>query len=375
MFSFTSSLDNVSNNIANMNTPGFRGTDTFLRSVNGDGSGGLGVSVQGNSVRLASGEVRQTGNATDVAIVGTGLFVLKDEAGEIYYTRGGQFQFDENFVLVDSASGHQVMGMSEENALELIDISELRVLPAIATSEISFSGNLSSTDTEHEVSPITVFDSSGGSHDLTLDFTNPTTSTDTWTVEVSNINGEVLGSGEIRFSVTGAPLEGFNTFETELTLNGESQTVTFHFGEPNTFSSTTQFSGATSTVFANEVNGNGVLGLSAVNIDEEGIFNFTYTNGDEEKGPQLALALFANESDLELTSGNLYQDNSATRPILGRANSNGLGTIQGGSVELSNVDLTQEFADLLITQRGFQASSRVMNVSNELIEELYNSTR
>ena len=375
MFNFSRNLDNVSNNIANLNTPGYRGSDTFLRSVNGGNNQGIGTSVQGTSIRLNSGEVRQTGNDTDVAITGKGLFVLRSDSGELLYTRGGQFEFNSDFVLVDSVSGFEVMGINENNVLETISIQESRVLPAVPTANVEFSGNLSSTDTDFQVTPVTVTDASGATHDLTLDFVNPADTTDAWTVQVSDADGNELGTGEIRFDTSGSPLENFNEFSVDFEFSGETQSITFNFGTPGSFSSTTQFSGGSSTVGATNIDGNGVLGLSRVQFDEDGVMNLTYSDGDENEGQQLALALFPNEGDLILRTGSIYQESGSARAEIGRANERGLGQVRGSSVELSNVDLTQEFADLLIVQRGFQASSRVMSVSNELIEELYNSTR
>ena len=375
MFSFSKNLDNVSNNIANLNTPGFRGTDTFLRSVNNSGDNGLGSSVEGTSIRLQGGEVRQTGNDTDVAIVGRGLFILKDESGELFYTRGGQFQFNEDFVLVDSVSGFEVMGINENGALQSISIQESRILPAEPTTEVTFSGNFSSTDTGFEVSPVTVIDENGGSQELTLNFINPDDSTDLWTVEINDISGNSLGSGEIRFDVSGSPLEDFNEFSVDFNFTEEAQTINFNFGAPGSFSATTQFSGASSTVVTNQIDGSAVSGLNNIIFDQEGILNLNYSNGEDATGGQLALALFPNEADLILHTGSLYRSGGKVEPEFGRANEIGLGQIQGSSIELSNVDLTQEFADLLIVQRGFQASSRVLSVSNELIDELYNNTR
>ena len=375
MFSFSKALDNASNNIANMNTPGFRGTNTFFQSVLSDGGQGVGTSVQGTSIRLESGEIRQTGNSTDMAISGEGMFVLRNDNGDLFYTRAGQFGLNSNNVFADNATDMDVMAISASGNLEPIDLTEQRILPAVASTGIQFAGNLSSTDTEFEISSVTIFDAGGDTHDLTLAFANPVGSTDIWNIDVQDSNGNSLGTGEIRFDNTGSPLATFNTFDVNLTLSGATQTVTFSFGEPGSFSGTTQFSSSTSTVGISDVDGNGILGLTNVSVDDSGIMQLAYSNGDIKEGPQIALASFADESNLEPVSGSLYQANSRTPAEYGRPSENTFGQILGGSIELSNVDLTQEFADIMIIQRGYQASSRAMSVANELVEQLYNNTR
>jgi flagellar hook protein FlgE len=375
MFSFSKGLDTVSNNIANMNTPGFRGTNNFFQSVHSEGRQGIGTSVSGTSVRDNAGEIRQTGNSTDLAISGNGMFVLRNDQRELFYTRAGQFTLDSNNVLTDAVTGMEVQGISANGALERIDLTEHRILPGVATTKVSFSGNISSTDANYDVSSVTLYDASGNAHELALVFENPDTSTDVWNVDIRDSDGNSLGTGEVRFDNTGSPLTDFNTFDVALNLGGEAQTVTFDFGEPGSFSGATQFSGSTSTLGVSGVDGNGVLGLIGVSFNDTGVMQLKYSNGDTIDGTQIALASFSNQANLEQVSGSLYQANSTVGAEYGRPGENAYGKVQGGSIELSNVDLTQEFADIMIIQRGYQASSRAMSVANELIEQLYNNTR
>ena len=377
MFSFAKGLDNVSNNVANMNTPGFRGSDSFLRNVGTNGDGGYGTSMQGTSTRLSAGEIRQTGNATDLAINGTGFFVVKNDKGDLFYTRAGQFSFNEDGVLIDSATEMEVLGISEGSNLNSINIEDAKSKAAEATSTISLAGALSSADTTHTIENVTVFDSTGQSHNLKLVFTKPDTTSKTWTFEIFEDDDEtVLGTGQVGFGSTDVLLIGLNESEVELSFDGISQTVNFYFGEAGSVSNTT---GAgideNSTLGIREADGHGALGLSSVKFDEEGNIEYTYSNGDTELGPQLAIASFSDESKLHLISGSLFRANENMNPTYGQADNLGLGAIVGGSIELSNIDLTQEFADILIIQRGYQASSQVMSVSNELIEQFYSSTR
>lgn len=375
MFSFSRGLQTVSNNISNMNTPGFRGSDNFFRSLNG--GGGLGTSLNATTMRTGSGEMRQTSNATDLALNGTGFFVLRDENGQLFYTRAGQFQFDENGILIDTVSKAQVMGQNSAGNFVAISIQELRTLPAEATTAINFVGNFVAGSASHTVSDTQVFDAAGTVHRLTTTFTNASsaTSTNTWTVQVAESNGTVVGTGQIRFGPDGSPLAGFNTVSIALPVNGTTQNITLNFGEPGSFSGSTQFSGSSSTVGARVQDGHAVLGLTEVKFDEKGMLNLTYSNGDKREGERLALASFADESALLQSTGSLYIANGATAANYGYAGTGVFGKVQGGNIELSNVDLTQEFADMMIIQRGYQASSRVMSVSNDMIEQLYNSSR
>lgn len=374
MFNFSKSLDNVSNNITNMNTPGYRGTDTFLRSLT-SGDQGIGTALENSSTRIQSGEIRQTGSSTDLAITGKGMFVLRNEEGETFYTRAGQFSLNADNELVDSNTGMNVMAISKAGNLEIIDISAQKALPPEATTEVKLSGILSSTDTTKTISPVIVYDATGTVHQLTLNLENPTTTTDIWTVEIEDEDGNLLDSGEIRFDSSGTLVTGFNSISADLTFAGVTQTVNFNFGAPASFTDTTQASASTSTIGVKSADGHGILGIVKVSFDDKGVMQIKYSNGDVNEGQQIALAGFSNEANLRLADGGFYQTTHSMPADYGRPGDNILGSVQGNSIELSNVDLTQEFADIMIIQRGYQASSRAMTVSNELIEQLYNNTR
>lgn len=375
MFSFSKSLDTVSDNVANMNTTGFRGTNSFFRSVSGANNEGFGSVVDSTATRLIEGEIRSTGNGTDAAISGSGWFVLRNAENNYFYTRAGQFQFDDDNILVDVINGYEVMGISENGSLDRIDISDNRQLPSVATSEVNFTGNLSDSATEFEVSPVTVTTSNGEAVDLTLRFSRSDAANISWGVEILDVDSNILAINEVRFDARGTPLAGYNEITAELSLgDDETQAITFGFGEAGGLSGATELA-VESSLVASDINGDPVVGLSTVNFNEEGGLNFTYTNEDQKTGAYLALASFSNDQVLERTNGSLFDIRDDSIAEYGRANSGVLGKIQGGSVELANIELTQEFADMLIIQRGYQASSQIMNVANELIEQLYNNTR
>ncbi|PCK07604.1 MAG: flagellar biosynthesis protein FlgE, partial [Alteromonadaceae bacterium] len=295
--------------------------------------------------------------------------------GALFYTRAGQFSFDENNTLVDTVTGMDVMGMSDSNTLQSIDLTELRILLPEATSEIQITGNLQPTSNSEEITEISIFDVRGEAQTISLHFTNPGDSDDIWNIEVRDSDGNSLGTDSIQFSNNGSLLAGANQFNMDLTLNDVTQNISFLFGEPGSTSQTTQSINLTATLTTQNVNGSAITGLTSSIFNNEGILELTYGNGESATGPQVALATFANEGALIADAGALYTANNNNAATLGRAGDPNFGGILSGRYELSNVDLTQEFADILIIQRGFQASSRVMSVSNELIEQLYNSTQ
>lgn len=376
LFSFSKSLNTISNNVSNMNTPGFRGSDSFFRSVNSNTTGaGLGTQVQGNLLRHQPGEMRQTENPSDLALNGAGFFILRNDQGETFYTRAGQFRFDKDGFLIDSATEMRVAGTNDAGNLIDINIDGLRTLPPQATSTVTLAGNLSPSAGAHTISDINVFNASGDNVVLTAVLTdNSATTPNSWTVDVTDADGNVIGSGELRFAADGSPQAGFNTIDVTLTSGGQSQNITLDFGTPGSFSGATNFSGSTSNLGVRDVDGHSLAGLSTFKFDDDGVLHLTYTNGEKAEGPRLALAHFKDESVLQQAAGSAYTTNDIRTRTIGSAGQGLFGTVEGGSLELSNVDLTKEFADMMIIQRGYQASSRVMNVANELIERLYNNS-
>lgn len=372
LFSFSRSLNTVSNNVANMNTPGFRGSDSFFSNING----GRGSRISGDGLRTKPGDINQTGNATDLAIDGDGYFVLRDTNGNFYYTRAGQFRFNDQGVLVDAVNGYEVMGLDQSGALTPIDFDAYRTIPALATSGVHISGNLAPGSTPTTVNSISIYDKNGSQHTLTATFTDNTSVTPgSFLVTVTDETGATVGSGEVRFQPDGTTQVGFNTMDLTLTYAAAPQTVTLNFGTPGAFDGMSSLPGVASNATAHVDDGHGVLSVTDMSFDEKGVLQLVYSTTEKRQGPQVALAVFPNESALHLDGGRLISGTTVTDREIGRPGEGRFGRIAGGSLEMSNVDLTQEFAEMIIIQRGYQASSRVMSVSNDMLEQLYNSTR
>jgi flagellar hook protein FlgE len=374
MFSFSQNLNNVSNNISNMNTPGFKGSDTFYQSLTTE-NGGYGTKVELGQHRMSAGEIRQTGNEGDLAISGKGFFVLMQE-GEIKYSRAGQFSFDNDGFLIEPISGAKIAGVNESGQLEEIDLSNYRILAPQASTTINFEGNLSLDENVQEITDINVFDDLGKTHALSFEFTDNSVVTDgSWLVVVKDDLNNVIHNGEIRFDASGTPETNFNSLSFDITNSKSDLTnINVNFGDNGNFSNTTSLTGIES-LNANVVDGYGIATISDIGFNEVGVVNITYSNGKVIDGPTLALASFGNESALSIDSGSIFKALDITSRTLSQAGSDGMGTIISESLELSNVDLSREFADMIIIQRGYQASSRILSVSNQLLEQLYESTR
>lgn len=372
LFSFSQSLDTISNNISNMNTPGFRGSDSFFENIMDDD----GTKISGTAENTSEGQIEQTSTSTDVAIQGNGLFILKDSQGNTYYTRSGQFEFNASGQLVDSVNGYFVQGYDPSGTFGDINSTSYQTLPAQATSTVNMTGNISSADPTESVSDITVYDAQGNAHVLTMTLTNnKATTPGSWGVAITDSTGATVGSGNVIFNTDGTPETGNNTVAVTATLGAASQTITFNFGTPNGLSGATSYSGTAGSLAAQVADGHAVVGVSSESFDSTGTLQFTYTDGETKAGPQLALASFQDENSLQMIQGNLYMPPQNQNAQIGRPSTTIFGQIEGSSLEMSNVDLTQELADMIVIQRGYQASSRVMTVSSDMLQQLYDATR
>lgn len=372
LFSFSSGLNTISNNVSNMNTPGFRGSDSFFENV----MGGDGTRVTGTGEDLTEGQIEQENSPTDTAIQGDGFYILKDSSGNTYYTRSGQFEFNAKGLLVDSVNGYFVQGFDPSGSLGNIDITNFKTLPAQATTTVNMAGNVQPLDPSDSVKAVTVYDPQGNPHVLTVTMTSNTSVTpNSWNVTITDSSGNTVGSGQVLFDNDGAPVAGSDTVTMTSVLGGSSQSIAFNFGAADGQGGVTSYSGVASDLSASVYDGHGVVGMSSESFDINGTLQIVYSDGETKAGPQFALATFTDESSMQLIQGNLYSQPDGQTPQIGKANTANFGQIEGSSLEMSNVDLTQELADMIVIQRGYQASSRVMTVSSDMLQQLYDSTR
>lgn len=375
---YSKGLNNISNNVANLNTPGFKSsqmqfTDLFYRyqtwGNGGNGANyaqGSGVDVGGNSMVFKQGELRATGNDQDVALDGNGLFVLRKD-GQLYYTRAGQFTFDADGYLVSRDNQARVAALSGTDTLKDINISGLRSSQPKATSTVKLAESLSNNDSKYDLLNMTVYDRLGYSHSLTVHFDNNKDVTPgSWLIKVKD-GDTVINSGEVRYEGNGAVAAGYESHTFTYTPTNGAQAVTVALD----FSNTNNFSSAISTIKVSSQDGYASGSLAKATFDTDGYLVMTYSNGQTVKTDRLALAWFNQMQALEQAGGNMLVNSSGQAQQLGNPGQSVFGKVKGGSIELSNVDLAQQFSELIITQRGYQASSQIISAANEMMQQLF----
>jgi flagellar hook protein FlgE len=381
---FSKGLKVISNNVANLNTPGFKSSDTLFADLyyqtGGAGAGegganqtGTGVNALSTYINFKDGETRQTGNPLDMSIDGKGFFITTDATdGSITYGRAGQFVFDKDGILVSRTTGRQVQGYAADGSLGTINLNGLRLNPPRATSIIRFRGNVSTgsatgTPTEFNVEGVKIVDAIGVEHTVRLNFTPRTGANGTWTLAVVDGTTETE-AGEIEFA-GGQPVSGRDGVDFAYSPAGAATPVNVRFDF--TREVTSFAAGATSTLAVSSSDGVAAGTLTQVTFDEEGMLTLKYSNSETATGAQLALATFDSTDALKQTGFGEFVASQDQQAELSRAGSDLVGKIIANQVEVSNVDLSAEFSNLIIMQRGYQASSRVVSTANDMLQVLF----
>ena len=382
-------MDVTGNNIANVNTAGFKSSSTVFQdtlnqmlkapaSPQGAVQGGtnpaqvgLGVQLAGISTNFTQGSAQATGRSTDLMITGDGFFTVKS-GEETLYTRSGSFSFDADGSLVTNEGGRvqgwqaAADGTIASNAPPTnLSLPISTLLAPVKTTSVKFAGNLPSDAAAGTVitPSLTVYDGSGNPTTLTVTYTKGATS-DTWDVSVSD-GTTPTPLGSVVFAADG----------TTPTPTSVSYTTTK--GDPITVdvAGLTNFAGTT-TVAPQSQDGSAMGSLQGFSITKDGKLVGSFTNGLKKPLGQIALASFNNTQGLEKAGGSTFRTtvNSGIAQM-GTPGGGGRGDIQGGTLEMSNVDLATEFTNLIIAQRGFQANSKVITTSDELLNDLVNLKR
>ncbi|WP_024286289.1 flagellar hook protein FlgE [Cellulomonas sp. KRMCY2] len=381
-------LDVTGNNIANVNTTGYKASQTqfqdtlsqVLTNAGGaqDGVGGtnpaqvgLGVRVAGITTNFQQGAAQLTNRSTDMMISGDGFFVVR-KGEEQFYSRAGAFDFDASGQLV-TPDGGLVQGWAAA-ADGTIDVNgplaDLRLpiatlMGAAATTTATFEGNLPSdaavgTTLDRDVD---VYAADGTVHTLAMAYTRTATG---WA-----INATVAGQAETGTLAVDA--NGAVTVTDPVAFPANAATgmsaLTVDLAD------VTGYAGLT-TVEATLPNGRAAGTLQSFTINADGTLQGSFSNGLKQALGRVSLATFTNPAGLEKAGGSLYRTtvNSGDAQV-GAAGTGGRGDLTGGALEMSNVDLSAEFTNLIIAQRGFQANSRVITTSDELLQELVNLKR
>ena len=352
------------------------------------------ASISGN---FTSGTIASTGVPTDVAINGTGFFVTQLN-GQTEYTRAGNLQVDSNGFLT-TQSGQFVMGYPATNgvvstgSLTPLQVGTGMVIPATATTTFQLNTNLNADATAGTTysNPITVYDSLGSPHTLTLTFTN--TSANNWsytaTIPGTDLVGgsttpATVGSGTLTFdangnisSANGAPVSSSAPDITGMDLSGLADGATdmplsWTAIDSSGNSLVTQTASASATA-ASSQNGFPSGSLNSFAVQNNGTIEGSFSNGQSLALGQLALAQFGNEGALARVGSNAFQTTAASgQPVIGDPGTGGLGTMTGGSLEQSNVDMATEFSSMIVYQRAFEANAKVITAFDQLMQDTIN---
>lgn len=457
-------MDVVGNNIANVNTTGFKSfratyQDTLYQTSAGASQAqnnrggtnpiqvGLGVGNASIDKMFKDGSIQNTSSNTDLCLSGNGLFIVKDGSGE-YYTRNGAFTFDGEGNYVNSA-GQYVMGwmgaggaVNTNGAPGIINIPAGKPMAAKATAMANYTNNLNAAEpmvtkianadgtdagtkaTATAAKPltltmsdgttktvtsgvyrkdyslpltttITVYDSLGNDYDVPVMMAKNGTTDDTWNVYIESdpaADGTISIGGtrtlyeedgttkKIEFTMDADGIElKFNKDGSYLSGSGSIGFTPLGYGEANTGDVAIDLSGLTQYAGSNTVkgasDGYAAGNLSEINIDSSGVITGTYTNGIIQQEGVVAVAQFNNSGGLTSVGSSLYQkSNNSGEPNIKTATDLGC-TITPSALEMSNVDLSQEFSTMIVTQRGFQSNSKIITVSDEMLETLIQMKR
>jgi flagellar hook protein FlgE len=373
MNAYSEGLSMISNDVANLNTLGYKGNFLSFNSLFQQGGGflgstggaGYGVSMGSSFVDFSQGTLQQTTNPLDLAIQGNGfLTVLKD--GKTYFERTGNFFVDQDGFVSDSA-GHHLATLNDSGQTVPFSINEFKTSDPAATANIVFDGNLNVNEDNATVADIKVFDSRGGEHKWTVKFQKSATSLGDWQMTVTDENGAQIGDTQtLQFDAKGNILNDPKFTMTKAVDGADDLSVTLDFS-----GNITADSSASSTIAASSVDGNAMGTLTGVGVNADGQIELAYSNGKTVDKGFVAIANFQDPQMLQRLSGGLYTDPSNQPVSYHTSGSGGVGTLQSGQVEASNVNLSSEFGQLILIERGFQACSQIVSISNEMIQTLF----
>ncbi len=394
----------IGDNIANVNTTGFKSTRAEFEDILAGSSAvsGLGSRVAGATTLYAQGGFESTSTVTDMAIDGKGFFVVRDTANsDDLYTRAGQFNIDKDGYMVN-AQGFRMQGFDYDATTETMSTTAADfqftfdpVSPQ-STTTIEVSANLSSdattpaafsvispSTTSNFAAGVTVYDSLGNDRLVTMYYRK--SAANNWeyyaVVASSDLTGatvaKICAQGTLVFSAAGK-LTANNISSNDFDFVGatQNQTILFDFG--TTTATGTGVDGLTqfaTTSSLSDVSQDGYTSgnLTTIEIAEDGTISGNYTNGTTQTLGQVVLAIFSNEQGLRRVGGNAWTDSIASGvPLVDGAQAGGRGSVLSQTLEQSNVDLASELIKMVIIQRGFQANTRTISVVNELLGSLVN---
>ena len=392
-------MDVIGNNIANVNTTAFKGgrvrfQDILSQNIRGAsapqlGRGGLnpaqvglGMSIGAIDTIHTQGSLQNTGRPTDLAIQGNGFFVMSDGINQ-FYTRDGAFSVGADGELVNAANGFKPLGWAADAAGGIDTNTPLRALNipignrvnTRATENLVLGGNLDALTAFPappalpHIAEVVAYDSQGGMHTVAIALTKTAANSWNWAATSGTHVMTAGSSGTLTFDVsgnltasTGGPIGFAPPGVAALSIASD-------------FSGLTQVAGQSSALVRSQ-DGFPVGELESFTIGNTGVISGIYTNGLVVPLGQVALAGFPNPEGLQKAAANMFQISSNSgQPRIGGAGLEGRGSIETATLEMSNVDLSVEFTEMITTSRAFQANSRMISASDDLLQEVVNLKR
>ena len=400
----STAIDVIGNNLANMDTPGFKTSEICFEDLVTESLGaGLGTTQVGFGTgtpitvrEFSQGAIQSTSGVLDAAVQGEGFFIVDDSSGNQYYTRAGNFETDKTGNLLTD-TGFTVQGWTAINPVTgqvdtngpigniVVPVGTLKA--PTPTSSLTVDLNLNSAATADATSdfsvPMTIQDSLGTSHVLTLSFEK--TGANTWNYSVSIPGADladptastIIPATPMTFDANGnlTPPDGPPiTFTLPDLADGAASGQTISWNPYNSDGSgrITQF-GQPSASSARSQNGTAAAELVNVGLANGGLIVAQYSDGTQATVGQVALASIRNPNTLVATGGNDFQLSELTAtPAIGTPGTGGRGTIQGGSVEASTVDIATEFTNLIVYQRAYEANGKVVTTADQMSQDTIN---
>ena len=393
----TTALNVVGDNLANMNTQGFKENNILFEDALSQATESLqigdGVGSTVTSRDFTQGTITTNSSPTDAAIQGSGFFVVTDPStAATEYTRDGSFNLNSSGQLVTNA-GALVQGwtatdgvVNASGATSAITVPLLSSLPPSATTTMSLDANLNASAAVGDTfsTPVQVVDSLGNTQTVTVTFTN--TAANAWsytaTIPGQDVTGgktgtpASLGTGTLAFNSSGdlttpaAPGSVTLTNAAALADGAATLNINWNLYDSSGNSTLTQFA-QTSASSGTTQNGTQPATVTGVSLQNGGLLVATYSNGIQTTLAQVAVASVSNPGTLIANSGNTYSLGADTlTPSVGGAGTGGRGTIVGGALEASNVDMAAEFTNLIVYQQGYEANSKVITTIDQMDQTL-----
>lgn len=388
-------LDVIGNNVTNANTMGYKAGRMYFANVlsqsltTGTGTGvaqiGQGVMIADIATQFSQGALESTGSPLDLAIDGEGFFIVEDSENSRFYTRAGAFRIDEDGYLID-VNGYRVQGYdyfsAAPNAIGDINVRNAHSQPA-ATTEFRTGMNLNADAATGQtfVSAVTIYDSLGAQHSLSITFTkNAAVGTWDFAADLDGVAATAQSANQLVFDANGV-------------LTSPAADITFTFASPGNGATVgaggivnwdivgltaEEVTGYASNSVVRNIYADGYPAgfLRSVAVEKDGTVSGFFTNAQTVSLGRVMLASFANPWELDKAGDNLFRESLLSgQAVINGPTTAGLGGLIANSLEQSNTDLSTEFVNMITAQRAYQACTKIITTTDQMLAELMNTKR